>query len=681
VDSERFDRLTRHLATRAPRRAFLRGALAAGAAALLGRASPAMAELQGDCSSYAGMACQGDGECQGPPGTVPLCPQLACCGGVCADLTYDNASCGACGLACPEGSTCDGGQCVSACQSPLVDCGGACVDPMTDPNNCGDCFAICEAGTICAGGICACEGGLTNCGGFCVDLLTDPANCGDCGGTCIDGAACAEGTCVCGGGLSDCAGACIDLASDPANCGACGVMCADGGVCREGACEVICPSGTKACDGACVDTSVDAAHCGDCGNRCPDGTSCVDGQCPASESTETTDVVREVPSAELCVARPPTAEDLRRIASTASTPDPSAGLPEMLDPAGADALMATGTEVDSERQQAAVTLVRGALGCENAGDAMAGLGGMTDDGIRATLVERGWTAEIVDLLDDAPAASPLPADHRIGIAGPITVRQLPDGRLAVRVPLDPPVTPRPEPDPPAPDGSDGRIYVVADLPGGYLVDRIVPITPTGAPEPKLPGSIAVQLEVCPPGMTYEDFAASACEPVQVYAFAPALYAKPGDPDLPPAYDPGMAYLDKYQSTSVPEMAWFDPAWDGMYLYVRGLEVGRTWWVELRAGPGGHESGFGIIPGATGLSLADGRTFWGVPLTVARHDAVVRAYLFRPRACGTTCFGDQDQCTAADGTEVWVDLSSDPAHCGRCGAACPDGSACTAGVCG
>jgi hypothetical protein len=679
MDAARFDRLTRRLATRMPRRSLLRGAVVAGAAALLGRAEPGLARAQGDCGALMGIACQGDGECQGF-GAVPQCPQMACCGGVCTDLAFDAVNCGACGLTCPPGSFCDDGQCMSPCEPPLVDCNGLCVDVASDPGNCGDCFAVCDAGTTCMDGVCACPDGLTNCFGACVDPLSDPGNCGACGVGCAAGLLCVDGTCACPPGLSPCGDVCIDVMSDPSNCGACGIVCADGGACRDGACDVVCPPGLTACDGSCVDTSVDAANCGGCGNRCQDGTSCVDGQCPASESGQRSGVVRDVPGPELCIAQPPVPDDLMRIASMPpATPAAGVGLPSALTPAEADALMATGAAVDGERQQAALTAVRAAVGCENAGDPMRELGGMTDDGIRTTLAERGWTPEIIALLGVEPPSTPLPSDQRVGLAGPISAVELPDGRLAVRVPLDSP-PPRPQPDTPTPGE---RIYVLADLPDGPKVDRIIAVDPSGTVDIRLPGSLAVQVEVCPPGMAYDDFVPSACEPIRIEGYGIALYAKPGNPDSPLPFDVEASYFGNYQG-EVEGLVLFDPPWamDGYYFYVRNLELGRTYWAELRLSAASSWSRPGVVPGTTGLSLTDGRTFWGIPLTLARRDAVVRAYYFRPAGCGTTCIGDQAQCpgAAADGRDLWVDVSRDANHCGRCGNACAPGTTCTGGVC-
>jgi hypothetical protein len=187
------------------------------------------------------------------------------------------------------------------------------------------------------------------------------------------------------------------------------------------------------------------------------------------------------------------------------------------------------------------------------------------------------------------------------------------------------------------------------------------------------------MAICPPGMTVDSFVASACEPVQVPFPAPAVFASPGDPDsdlLPD--DPSAAYYDKYQG-SVPPLTIFDSPWDGYYLNVTSLPVGHTYWIELRHEPGVF-SGQGVVPGGLGLSLLSGRTYWGVSLTVSHPEAVVRAYHFRSSRCGSTCPGDQDLCPDASGTEVWVDLSIDPANCGGCGKACPAGTTCESGVC-
>lgn len=263
------------------------------------------------------------------------------------------------------------------------------------------------------------------------------------------------------------------------------------------------------------------------------------------------------------------------------------------------------------------------------------------------------------------------------------MRALPDGRLVARVPLGDQATPSPEP--PTPNGSGERIYVLVDLPNGLKIDQKVHVNPnTGVVMPRT-GSLAVQLEVCPPGMTHEDFVPSACEPVQIEGFAPAIYAKPGDyDDAPRPYAVENSYFGTSQGL-IPGLAMFSPPWNGYYMYIYGLDLGRTYWIELRvrgADPWGHP---GVVPGTVGLSMASGpsvgRTFWGAALTVSQPDAVVRAYYFRSAECGRTCPGDQEECVnLLDGTSVWVDLSLDRGNCGRCGNACPGGQTCVEGVC-
>ncbi len=92
-----FDAFSKSLAESVSRRESLRrlGAVFAGAAlSALGLAAARGAHNQNGCWD--------DEDC--PWG-------LACCSGVCTNLDFDNANCGACGVVCPDGYSCQG-QCV-----------------------------------------------------------------------------------------------------------------------------------------------------------------------------------------------------------------------------------------------------------------------------------------------------------------------------------------------------------------------------------------------------------------------------------------------------------------------------------------------------------------------------------------------------------------------------------------
>ncbi|MBU6162444.1 MAG: SUMF1/EgtB/PvdO family nonheme iron enzyme, partial [Myxococcales bacterium] len=107
------------------------------------------------------------GECNGETSTTELGYEVFCaavptrtdCGGVCRDLTSDDAHCGSCGTRCASGGTCESGSC--ACPgADGRDCGGVCRDVAVDVSNCGACGVSCGANaTGCTEGRCVCATG------------------------------------------------------------------------------------------------------------------------------------------------------------------------------------------------------------------------------------------------------------------------------------------------------------------------------------------------------------------------------------------------------------------------------------------------------------------------------------------------------------------------------------------
>ena len=102
--------------------------------------------------------------------TVPVtCDAVAGCGtltkcgtgstAVCADLTSNNANCGACGNACTGGTVCQNSACV--CPTGQGLCGGACV-PLNTASNCGACGVTCGGSTPSCNA--AADGGAPTCG-------------------------------------------------------------------------------------------------------------------------------------------------------------------------------------------------------------------------------------------------------------------------------------------------------------------------------------------------------------------------------------------------------------------------------------------------------------------------------------------------------------------------------------
>jgi hypothetical protein len=238
----------------------------------------------------AGMACN-NGQCGGTTtadGGATSCPapSMMCLGPAgtpyCANVMYDNYSCGNCGHTCPAGQSCQGGLCAQTPDGGAAQCGPApqasCLDPtgkpycanlLFDQINCGGCGHACAANEVCQNGGCilsgSADGGTApppNCpaamkacipatgGGYCADIVNDTNNCGQCFNPCAAGYFCQNATCVPqgtgtdGGTAINCIAPavpcdntyCSDLKSDRNNCGGCHIACIATDFCNLGVC-------------------------------------------------------------------------------------------------------------------------------------------------------------------------------------------------------------------------------------------------------------------------------------------------------------------------------------------------------------------------------------------------------------------------------------------------------------
>ena len=313
------------------------GGAGGGATTGNGGSGGAAPPLTCDTASHTCLGCAIDDQC--PPGTLcdvpstqclPGCsPQhdcqlgSTCCSGQCANLSTDEANCGACDAVCapPKGTgQCVAGGCtVTGCDPGFADCDG---DPAngcesesaTDPANCNGCGMPCaplaNALPGCSGGACTlgpCMPGYADCDGNATtgcetNTLVSVTNCGQCNNLCDllnANATCQAGVCKVGGcvaGHADCDGASgngceVDTQSDTANCGVCGGTCSFpnasascvGGACQLGACTV--PNANcneSSADGCEVNLNSSPGNCGGCGTVCstPNATpGCSNGSC------------------------------------------------------------------------------------------------------------------------------------------------------------------------------------------------------------------------------------------------------------------------------------------------------------------------------------------------------------------------------------------------------------------
>jgi hypothetical protein len=302
MNQERFDELTRALATTQLSRWQVLKALAAGT--FLG--------LTGASSSPVyGAPPPGKGPCREPRvkcRDVCCLTGDECCNGRCTTIGTPQ-NCFGCGDVCGAGETC----CCATELPPGVLCN--CINLFSDDiNHCGAC------NNQCSGAYDAC------CGGVCRDLNSDEVNCGECFKDCPGSTICQEGTCLCPSGLTDCGGGrCLNLQTANANCGACGHACGSCEHCDNGVCQLPecppgqtfdlqtcvcnCPPGTTDCGSGCVDIRLNCGGCGHscfeqcCGpGGCGEGTSsigCCEGVCMEVVTTCAAAIAAGVPPCNL----------------------------------------------------------------------------------------------------------------------------------------------------------------------------------------------------------------------------------------------------------------------------------------------------------------------------------------------------------------------------------------------
>lgn len=226
MDNQRFDDLTRRLASGTSRRRLVRGMVASAVAGVVTRFGGGGAEAQAcrlvgqTCNET--FPCCGAARCSAPDAQgrrfCRCTPALTNCDGRCRNLQVDENNCGACGRTCLAGQSC---------------CNGTCISTVADPANCGACGRRCGTNENC-------------CSGECVDVGFDRDNCSRCGRQCLAGDVCKVGRCCtdiyasCNPAADRCCGAstCTGLVRGERTCCAtAGLKCGGNGQCCSGVCN------------------------------------------------------------------------------------------------------------------------------------------------------------------------------------------------------------------------------------------------------------------------------------------------------------------------------------------------------------------------------------------------------------------------------------------------------------
>jgi hypothetical protein len=274
MEDQRFDELTKRLATPITRRQAFKALMAAAMGGLIIRSGggKAFAQMGGNagCPQFCNQ--------QFAPGSARgKCKSDAVQGGgLCYQCGPGSNTCGltACnGVCCAQGAGCSNGTC--ACPPGQAVCGaggaacfgvGTCTD-LTTIQNCAACSKVC-------GGV---QPGC--CKGSCTDLAGDVRNCGSCGNACAQGQTCTNGKCQSSSPNPECAGK---------GCGSLNLMCNNnpycvcttifggtGGMCMSAAvlCSALstCPTGSECNAGelCLINTCCGANVCVPLSNQCP----------------------------------------------------------------------------------------------------------------------------------------------------------------------------------------------------------------------------------------------------------------------------------------------------------------------------------------------------------------------------------------------------------------------------
>jgi hypothetical protein len=298
MDGQRFDEITKALATGASRRQILRGVVAGLVGALASGLSREHAAAARRCKGAGGKCtadrdcCQddparcADGKCCPKPrycaSTGTCCPPgLKCCGdGECTAGSCRKAQ----GEACTAGTECASSFCVDGVCCDAA-CAGEC-EACTLADSLGTCVPV--SGATCTGGVCVegacCLGRQVNgCDAETLQLCCQDEPCcpftGECCTDCFtnpEGVSpylCCPATSVCGNQCCYDDETCAESSPGSRRCYNARLVCDDGRVCPEECCGGVCCGSDQFChNGTCLTTDTSACTTN---AECPTGEQCV----------------------------------------------------------------------------------------------------------------------------------------------------------------------------------------------------------------------------------------------------------------------------------------------------------------------------------------------------------------------------------------------------------------------